>query len=174
MTTIAYIANEFPSQLEPYVVDEVLELRRRSATVICCSGKLSSPSSLQGRDLELWHETLFFQPLSDQELARAMRRLFSNLSQLKEITVPAFQDRNTGLLRRLRTLGHTVMGAALADRLAPLAPTTSMRTTGILLLGWRWQLRHYLTSGSASRFTVQIFWSAAICSRSNFAPAASA
>ncbi len=123
LTTIAYIANEFPSQLEPYVIDEVLELRRRGASIICCSGKLSSSSSLQGRELELWKETLFFQPLSDRELTRAVRRLFSNLPQLKEITVPVFQDRNTRLLRGLRTLGHSVMGAALADRLAPLAPT---------------------------------------------------
>ena len=29
MTTVAYIANEFPSPLEPYVMDEVNELRRR-------------------------------------------------------------------------------------------------------------------------------------------------
>ena len=27
MTTIAYIANEFPSSLEPYVIDEITELR---------------------------------------------------------------------------------------------------------------------------------------------------
>ena len=31
MTTIAYIANEFPSALEPYVKDEIGELRRRGA-----------------------------------------------------------------------------------------------------------------------------------------------
>lgn len=34
MLTIAYLANEFPSKLEPYVVDEVGELRRRGIRVI--------------------------------------------------------------------------------------------------------------------------------------------
>jgi hypothetical protein len=50
MTTIAYIANEFPSPLEPYVIDEISELRRRGAQVICCSGKRVAPkrSSIGG------------------------------------------------------------------------------------------------------------------------------
>ena len=47
MTTIAYIANEFPSPLEPYVMDEITELRRRGAQVICCSGKRVSPERTQ-------------------------------------------------------------------------------------------------------------------------------
>ena len=46
MTTVAYIANEFPSPLEPYVIDEIAELRRRGAQVICCSGKRVSPNDL--------------------------------------------------------------------------------------------------------------------------------
>ncbi len=123
MSTVAYIANEFPSQLEPYVVDEVLELRRRGVSVICCSGKRSSAALLAERELELWQETLFFQPLSDQELLRATRLLFSNIPRLKTIASPVFRDRRTRLLRRLRTLGHSVMGSAMADRLAPHAPT---------------------------------------------------
>ena len=35
MTAIAYIVNEFPSPLEPYVMDEIIELRRRGSHVIC-------------------------------------------------------------------------------------------------------------------------------------------
>jgi hypothetical protein len=46
VTTIAYIANEFPSSLEPYVIDEISELRRRGTNVICCSGKRVSPLNL--------------------------------------------------------------------------------------------------------------------------------
>ena len=32
--TVAYLANEFPSAVEPYVSDEILELRRRGVRVI--------------------------------------------------------------------------------------------------------------------------------------------
>ncbi len=45
--TIAYIANEFPSPLEPYVMDEITELRRRGVQVVCCSGKRVSPMRSQ-------------------------------------------------------------------------------------------------------------------------------
>jgi hypothetical protein len=78
MTTIAYIANEFPSSLEPYVMDEIGELRRRGAQVICCSGKRVSPNALSLAERAFWKETRFFQPLSDDDLMRAMRRLLSD------------------------------------------------------------------------------------------------
>jgi len=82
MTTIAYIANEFPSSLEPYVMDEVTELRRRGAQVICCSGKRVSPNNLTLTERAFWKETHFFQPLSDGELVRAARRLTSDRHKL--------------------------------------------------------------------------------------------
>ena len=65
MTTIAYIANEFPSPLEPYVMDEIAELRRCGAQVICCSGKRVAPNNLNAAERAFWEETRFFQPLTD-------------------------------------------------------------------------------------------------------------
>ena len=41
MLTIAYLANQFPSEVEPYVGDEIAELRRRGALVI--SGSVRRP-----------------------------------------------------------------------------------------------------------------------------------
>src|SRR3977135_2565540 len=78
MTTVAYIANEFPSPLEPYVIDEIAELRRRGAEVICCSGKRVSPNNLNPANPAFCKETRFFQPLSEDELVRAVRRLASD------------------------------------------------------------------------------------------------
>ena len=37
MRTVAYLANQFPSPVEPYVVDEIEELRRRGVEVIAGS-----------------------------------------------------------------------------------------------------------------------------------------
>ncbi len=120
MTTIAYIANEFPSSLEPYVSDEITELRRRGAQVICCSGKRVSPNDLSLAERAFWKETRFFQPLSDDELVRAIRRLASDPSSLWQLVRPLLWERGPSPTRRIRTLGHTVMGAALAEQLAPL------------------------------------------------------
>jgi colanic acid/amylovoran biosynthesis glycosyltransferase len=120
MTTVAYIANEFPSPLEPYVIDEIVELRRRGAEVICCSGKRVSPNDLSLAERAFWKETRFFQPLSDDELVRAVRRLASDPRSLWQLLRPLLWERGPSPTRRIRTLGHTVMGAALADQLAPL------------------------------------------------------
>jgi len=120
MTTIAYIANEFPSSLEPYVIDEITELRRRGAQVICCSGKRVSPNDLSLAERAFWKETRFFQPLSDDELVRAVRRLASDRHNLWQLLRPLLWERGASPTRRIRTLGHTAMGAALAEQLSPI------------------------------------------------------
>ncbi|MGA2965645.1 MAG: glycosyltransferase [Terriglobales bacterium] len=120
MTTIAYIANEFPCSLEPYVMDEIAELRRREVKIICCSGKRVSPHDLTLAERAFWEETRFFQPLADDEILRAARRLVSDRHSLWQLLRPLLWERGTSPARRIRTLGHTVMGAALAEQLEPL------------------------------------------------------
>ena len=120
MTTIAYIANQFPSPLEPYVADEIIELRRRGVEVICCSGKRGSRIDLNLAERTFWDETRFFQPLADDELVRAVRRLISDRHNLWQLLRPVLCERGVSSGRRIRTLGHTVMGSALAEQLAPL------------------------------------------------------
>jgi colanic acid/amylovoran biosynthesis glycosyltransferase len=120
MTTIAYIANQFPSPLEPYVMDEIVELRRRGVEVICCSGKRGSRTDLNQAERTFWDKTRFFQPLADDELVRAVRRLISDRRNLWQLLQPVLCERGVSAGRRIRTLGHTVMGAALAEQLAPL------------------------------------------------------
>jgi glycosyltransferase involved in cell wall biosynthesis len=117
MTTVAYIANEFPSPLEPYVIDEITELRRRGVRVICCSGKRVSPSDLSLAEQAFWKETLFFQPLCDDELLRATRRLAFGRRGVWQILRPLLWERGTRPTLRIRALAHTLMGAALAEQL---------------------------------------------------------
>jgi colanic acid/amylovoran biosynthesis glycosyltransferase len=120
MTTVAYIANEFPSPFEPYVIDEVTELRRRGMQVICCSGKRVSPANLSLAERAFWKETRYFQPLSDDQLLRAAGRLASTGLHLWPILRPLLWERDASPALRLRALGHTLMGAALAKELASL------------------------------------------------------
>jgi glycosyl transferase family 4 len=119
LTTIAYIANEFPSPVEPYVKDEIGELRRRGVRVICCSGKRVAPRELSGADRSFWDETRYFQPLSDEELTSATRRLASDRPALGQFLKPMLWGFGPSPTKRLRALAHTVMGAALAEELAP-------------------------------------------------------
>ncbi len=67
-----------------------------------------------------WKETRYFQPLSDDELIRALGRLASNRHNLWQLLRPLVWERGASPARRIRALGHTVMGAALAEQLAPL------------------------------------------------------
>lgn len=120
MTTVAYIANEFPSPMEPYVMDEIVELRRRGVRVVCCSGKRVAPEDLSLAERVFWKETLFFQPLSDQDLLRAAGGLASDRHNLWQLLRPLLLDPSVSSSLRIRALGHTVMGSALAEELAPL------------------------------------------------------
>lgn len=120
MTAIAYIANEFPSPLEPYVMDEITELRRCGNHVVCCSGKRVAPNALSLQERAFWKETRFFQPLSDEQLVKAVRRLSSDRQSLWALLHPLLLERGASAGRRVRTLGHTLMGAALANQLESL------------------------------------------------------
>jgi glycosyltransferase involved in cell wall biosynthesis len=120
MTTVAYIANAFPSPLESYVTDEITELRRHGLRVICCSGKRVPPNDLSLAERAFWKETLYFQPLADDQLMQAARRLASSRDHLWQLLRPLLVDRDASPSLRIRALGHTLMGAALAEQLAPL------------------------------------------------------
>ncbi len=120
MTTVAYIANQFPSSIESYVMDEVSELRKRGVRVICCSGKRVRSGDLGEREREFWNETRFFHPLSDTQLVRAVRRLGAQPQAYSLLLKPVLRELPASPGRRIRSLGHTLMGAAMAEELAPL------------------------------------------------------
>jgi hypothetical protein len=92
MTTVAYIANQFPLSIESYVMDEISELRKRGVRVICCSGKRVRPDELREREREFWNETRFFHPLSDTQLVRAVRRLGSQPQAYSLLLKPVLRD----------------------------------------------------------------------------------
>jgi colanic acid/amylovoran biosynthesis glycosyltransferase len=77
-------------------------------------------NDLRLAEREFWKETRFFQPLTDDELTRAMRRLASDRQNLWQLLRPLLWESGPSPTRRVRALGHTVMGAALAEQLAPL------------------------------------------------------
>ncbi|HWZ83054.1 MAG TPA: glycosyltransferase family 4 protein [Terriglobales bacterium] len=118
MTTVAYIANQFPCSIEPYVMDEIRELRKRQVRVICCSGKRVSAQGLARNESEFLDEALSFHPLSDTQLVQAVRRLGAR--NYFDLMLPVLREMRSSPGRHLRSFGHTLLGGALAEDLAPL------------------------------------------------------
>src|SRR5262249_22769856 len=104
MSTVAYVANEFPSAIETYVKDEISELRRRGVRVIPCSGKRVSCHGLSRNDRAFWDETLYFQPLSDQELVQAIRRLTADKTATWPLLKAILLKNGASPAKRLRAL----------------------------------------------------------------------
>lgn len=120
--TVAYLANQFPSPVEPYVVDEIEELRGRGVEVIAGSARRpdeSARSSGAGeRDPEsVDPETVVLQPVPIAlvvEAAWFCLRRWGRIADLLGRVI--FQGRET-LVQRGKALVHTWLGACYALRL---------------------------------------------------------
>jgi glycosyltransferase involved in cell wall biosynthesis len=115
MTSVAYLANSFPEPVEPYVGEEIHELRRRGCEVLACSFRRPSPipDSLTG----LAAETLYAFPLRLVTGLSASFLLLRNLVRIRDLTRRGLRGPES-THRRLRTLIHTWLGAYLATVLA--------------------------------------------------------
>jgi colanic acid/amylovoran biosynthesis glycosyltransferase len=112
MPTVAYLANIFPSSVEPYVIDEIAGLRGRGITVIPCS-VLRPQGDRSGQAGTFAGQTLYFWPLRISLIIQAGWLLIKNSSCLKEFVQRALQCRKPSE-RRLRALIHTAVGVYYA------------------------------------------------------------
>jgi len=113
MPAIAYLSNLFPSPVEPYVIDEIRELRRRAITVVPCSARKGKPG-LDWHLLPFAAETLYLQPLRIKPLLRAAWLCIAKLSVLSDFGYRALFQRREPRGRRLRALLHTFLGVYCA------------------------------------------------------------
>jgi len=110
MITIAYLANEFPSAVEPYVVDEIAELQRHGACVLPGSVRRSRTVA-PATKAEL---KVVLQPLPFIVLLRALWlcvRKWSCIAQLLGRILLRGSERPS---RRFKALVHTFLGAGYA------------------------------------------------------------
>jgi len=123
--TVAYLSNEFPVSVEPYVGQEIQELRKRGVNVIACSIRRSSETvgTVSASD----GETLYLEPLRMGQLLRAAWLCLRNVTLLGYLLLRALIRGGESPLRRLRAVLHTWEGLL-----------TSTFITDILHLGWRW------------------------------------
>jgi colanic acid/amylovoran biosynthesis glycosyltransferase len=113
MPTVAYLSNQFPSPLEPYMVDEIQDLRRRGVAVVACSA-LRTSGLWDGNIKALAAETLYLQPLRVMLAFRAVLVFLLKLPLLSDLLHRIFLEGSEPLARRLQALLHTWLGVYYA------------------------------------------------------------
>jgi len=112
--TIAYLANQFPSPVEWYVIEEIEELRRRGAQVVPCSSRRPLDS---GESADYQRGTLYLWPPRKTIVCLALLSLVMNLSIISEFLRLAVSERRASITRRGRALIHTLLGVYYAELL---------------------------------------------------------
>ena len=120
--TVAYLANQFPSPVEPYVVDEIEELRRRGVEVI--AGSVRRPdecvrlSCAAERDSESADsETVVLQPVPIALLVQAAWLCLRRWRRIADLLRRVILQGQETFMQRGKALLHTWLGACYALRL---------------------------------------------------------
>ncbi|MGB0012870.1 MAG: glycosyltransferase family 4 protein [Candidatus Sulfotelmatobacter sp.] len=114
MLTVAYLANQFPAAVEPYVSEEIHELQRRGVKVI--PGSVRRPDQTQGSSSNevLEWPTLCLQPVRVLTLLRSLFFAATRWQQISILLVRILWQGTENPNRRLRALLHTWLGAYYA------------------------------------------------------------
>lgn len=105
MLRVAYLANQFPSEVEPYVTEEIAELRRRGIGVV--SGSVRTTNC--GREMA----DIVLQGAGTLVLGRAFWLMVTRWKSIFPLLVRILTGRET-LAKRMKTLVHTLLGSCYA------------------------------------------------------------
>ena len=117
MPTIAYLANQFPSPVEPYVVDEILALRQIGVEVVPCSA-WQPPPSTDPRQSLLARQTLCLMSSKWRVMLYGAWLCLCRLPTLWDFLARVLFHGPESPPRRLKALCHTALGAYAAHLLA--------------------------------------------------------
>jgi glycosyltransferase involved in cell wall biosynthesis len=107
--TIIYLSNSFPEPLEPYVWEEICELRKQGVRVLPCSIKRPDGSSNPEASLR----TLYAFPLRSGAILQSAWACVRQFSKLKDFLWRAMTGPEP-VQQRVRPLFHTWLGVYLA------------------------------------------------------------
>jgi glycosyltransferase involved in cell wall biosynthesis len=114
--TVAYLANLFPSAVEPYVGEEIAELRRRGVRVI--AGSVRKPAALEEEILvAACPPEIVLQPLRVVVLLRALLLCVCRWKRISPLLGRIVFRGPEDPIERVKALLHTWMGACYALRL---------------------------------------------------------
>lgn len=109
MLTVAYLANLFPSALEPYVVDEIEELRSRGVRVIAASVRRPKPKSSAAIAPDI-----VLQSVSLALLIQAFWLCVRKWPRISDLILRILLRGSEGPWQRLKAVLHTWLGACYA------------------------------------------------------------
>jgi colanic acid/amylovoran biosynthesis glycosyltransferase len=111
--TVAYLANQFPAAVEPYVGEEIRELQRRGVQVI--PGSVRRPDAAQSVSFTgLEPEILCLQPIRVLTLLRALGVVVRRWERMSGLGMRVLLQGSESPKRRLKALLHTWLGAYYA------------------------------------------------------------
>jgi glycosyltransferase involved in cell wall biosynthesis len=111
--TVAYLSNHFPEAVEPYVGEEIEELRERGVNVIAGSvRKYAAQRGPKGADSE--SKILYLQPLRWLTLLQALRFAVQRWKEIAGLLTRVLLRGRESPKRRLKALLHTWLGAYYA------------------------------------------------------------
>ena len=112
--TVAYLANQFPAAVEPYVGEEIQELRRRGVRVI--PGSVREPDATQSASTNsaLEPEIRCLQPVRVLILLRALGLVVRRWERIAGLMARVLLRGKESPKQRLKALLHTWLGAYYA------------------------------------------------------------
>ena len=113
MLTIAYLANQFPATVEPYVGEEIAELRERGVNVIGCSARKNG-ARRRANCAAYEPEILCLQPLRLLILLQALGFGARRWKEIVGLLTRILLRGRESPARRLKALLHTWLGAYYA------------------------------------------------------------
>src|SRR5258708_17193582 len=112
MSTIAYLAIQFPSAVEPYVTEEIEELRSRGVQVI--PGSVRKATSRDGIRQESGLEPVVLQPLRVIIAMRALWLCIRHWDRIADLIRRILLQGRESPTQRIKALAHTWLGACYA------------------------------------------------------------
>ena len=112
--TVAYLANQFPAAVEPYVGKEIQELRRRGVRVIPGSVRRPDATQSASTNAALGPELLCLQPVRVVTLLRALGLVVRRWERIAGLVGRVLLRGKESPKRRLKALLHTWLGAYYA------------------------------------------------------------
>lgn len=110
MLTIAHFANLFPAAVEPYVSEQIEELRRRGIRVFGGSARKSKAPPSGSFDAN----TVFLQPVRWKVVVLAMGVILWRWKRIADLLAQVIWRGNETPTRRLKAVLHTFLGAYYA------------------------------------------------------------
>jgi colanic acid/amylovoran biosynthesis glycosyltransferase len=114
VVTVAYLANQFPAAVEPYVGEEIEELRRRGVRVIPSSVRRLDAGQQGSADADSEQEILYLLPVRMLTLLQAFALAMRRWGRISGLLTRVMRRGKESPTRRIKALLHTVLGAYYA------------------------------------------------------------